>query len=458
MASEAAFLSIFHNGTMFKPALENHILSSTFDSLKIVSAVWKFFLVIAPELHSSDIAHPHEWTALIRRKRSQFSDIKSTFLIPAPEDAPTHPLDRSANSEWTLYFKNEELKTVIQRDIDRLYQTVPFFQDRVVLKAVHDIVFLQLKQFPGYGYQQGFHELCGVVYWLYRREMRVMNADGSPFQLLFDASQVDADVFWSYSAILKLIEPYYRPPDDDEPSFLSTRCDEIQKVILSNYAPELASVLMEQGVYAVQYMVPWLRVMFARLYSLEDSVKIWTRFFAFAPSLALLEGLVVGILLAFKEKILTAASAVEIFHIVMHADPPPLADVLDRAVAHAREGRASRASRFESVCSEIERVIAREDWFEMPIDDITTAITVFRDALLSVASVVNIEEIRETVDQAQGEASQPEKELEITRREAELPRAGRGSKSRESILIREVQVAPPPDDLFARPAPSKLFE
>jgi hypothetical protein len=449
MSRAESFSTVFQNGTLFRPAIEARVISSSFDSLSIVSAAWKFFLVIAPEVHSSDFAHPQEWIPLIQRKRAEFTDLKSRFLVPPPSDDPTHPLDRSANSVWAQYFKDEELKTMIQRDIDRLYQTEPFFQDPSVLRAIATICFLHVRQFPSFPYQQGFHELCGVVYYLYHREMRDHDSQ-TPFGVLFSSSDVEADVFWSYAAVLELVEPYYRRCAEGEVSYLVERCDIIQKVTLAKYSPETAAALAANGVYPVQYLVPWLRVMFARLYGLDDAIKIWTRVFALGREA--LEAFAVAVLLALKDGIRAAPSAVEIYHTLMHSEPPPIGGVIAVALAEANAGRAaSPASRVESICREMEEIVEREDWFEMPIAQITTAIAVFRDALRSLTA----EEVRDPGELPMSvDVPSVGEESEFV----PLPRAGDGNRRTLSILIRETPAGPPREDIFARVRGGELFQ
>jgi hypothetical protein len=449
MSQYDSFSAIFQNGTMFRPAIETRVLSSSFDSLSIVSAAWKFFLVIAPRAHSPDFAHPQEWVPLLERLRGEFSELRARVLPLRAEDGATHPLDRSADSVWAQYFRDEETKAVIQRDVDRLYQCEAFFRDGAVLRAVAAICFLHVRRFPASPYQQGFHELCGVLYWVYHREMRERGG-ARPFAVLFDAAHLDADVFWSYAAVLELLEPYYRRGADGEATHLLERCDFVQKGLLARYAPDAAAALAAHGVYPVQYLVPWLRVAFARLYPLDDAVKIWTR--AFALGRPFVEALAGAVLFGLRDAITAAPSPVEVYHALMHSDPPPLAPAIEMALAEAGAGRAAPAARVESICAEMEAIVERADWFAMPVGEITTAIAVFRDALRSLTAG-DVKEPERAPEEAVAQKTPPrEPPVEP------LPKASDGATRTFSILVREGTEEQPRRNLFARARTVGLFE
>ena len=116
-----------------------------------------------------EMVRPNVWTKLLIEKRKEYMKLKEEFLRASPADSAVDPLEIGTESTvWTEYNADERTKKVIKRDIARLYQDIPFFENNDEseeqkekfqndnLNHILDIVFVHLKEHPGFEYQQGY--------------------------------------------------------------------------------------------------------------------------------------------------------------------------------------------------------------------------------------------------------------------------------------------------------------
>ena len=58
-------------------------------------------------------------------------------------------------SKWDVYYKDNELKEEIGKDIERTYQEHLFFRSPVIKDMLLRILFIYAKQYPKVRYRQG---------------------------------------------------------------------------------------------------------------------------------------------------------------------------------------------------------------------------------------------------------------------------------------------------------------
>jgi hypothetical protein len=86
-AQAEKFSSLFKNGTFYKPAIDFRVISCSSSISHIHSAIWKFYLFIAPNLRCRYLASFEDWLPILEAKREEFLRIKSEFLPPLPPDS-----------------------------------------------------------------------------------------------------------------------------------------------------------------------------------------------------------------------------------------------------------------------------------------------------------------------------------------------------------------------------------
>ena len=392
MSQKKAFDKVFPDGVMFKSALDDAILAFHTDRMKIQSAFWKFYLMFW-QPGREEVVRSNTWTEILKKKRAEYLAIKEQFLKAPPSDTAADPLEVAAEStEWSTYFADERLKNdVIAIDILRLFQDHLFFHNssseatkKVTNKhliTILNLVFLHQRQHPEFEYAQGYHEICGVTYYLMKQEMQCEPADpGDPdysYHLLFDKSpeSIEADTFWLYSRIIEIVAPLYTTDPDNN---ISHMCERVQSDILRLYDSELASYLEESRIPSV-YMVPWGRLMFSRVFPLAEVIKLWTKFWVFAPDIEIILETAACAVLAKKKEIFEAPSTTDILHIVNQVQFPEATGIIRKAIARVKNAHPTgerERNKAESICVEM------ENWLEKcataPKEQVIEALQAFR--------------------------------------------------------------------------------
>jgi hypothetical protein len=366
------FNALFQNGTFFRPSLTEYILTSPFHLTPVHSAIWKFYLVISPELRSRDIASFDEWRSILESKRLQFEAIRERYPTSA-----------------TGSLHNFEKETSIFRcDMDRLFQDHPFFDQRnsenlATLQTIRELLFFHLCEHPSISYLQGFHELLGVVYYLFAQEMCCERAElDDPLSTVFDARYVAADVYWVYSALLEFL--------------LSRHCydganavDAIQRRVAQVDA-EVFRVLTTHRISAAVYMLSWVRVLFSRSVGLIECRPLWSVIFTFVPDFTIIEHLAIGHLLLLRDKLKRATCSSDVLRTVTQV-PTVVAALSDREAAELMLGYALDRSKkpqenqTEVLAVELDEIIDKWDIESLPW--VVARLKKCRDACLAIEQI-----------------------------------------------------------------------
>lgn len=407
---EKQFQSVFPNGTFFKPALDEIIFSEKIEKFKIKSAFWKFYLTVFPRI-SSPSAGLHEWSRMIKQSRSQYLKIRKRFIINIDEISDSSKLGplSQENPKWNQYFEDEKQMTQIITDTNRLYQEFEFFQDQENIKHINEIIFLHLRRFK-IEYKQGFHELCGIVYYVFKNEMKsekknfqddLDNNFGYNFLFSKDPNDIDADVFWTYTTLIEYVKPFYQVSNNiKKPPF----CVQISEYIigdqLKKYDPELSMKINVGDCFAS--IIPWTRLFFSRQFDLDDIPLLWTNIFTFFPNIDVICFISISIIMSYREKLLacTDENAVLMMLMNIHVDSPK--EVTNKGIQLFRnriptkkdQGKLSHLS--EGMCCEIEKVI--KDIQVVPKDKLILQLKKFRDSLNLIVKSEKDEELVQNSD------------------------------------------------------------
>jgi TBC1 domain family protein 5 len=317
------FNTLFRGGTFFRSTLSEYVASSPFHLTPVHSAIWKFYLVIAPELRSRDIASFDEWYLVLDSKRREFDAIRLRYLC-SRHRGDTPILDSEASLDF------ESLTGPFQCDIDRLFQDHDFFDQRhpanlPKLIEIRQLLYLHLREHPSIPYKQGFHELAGVIYYLFAQEMCCRDADPrDPYSNVFLEKCVAADVYWVYSALLSFLLDHHCYHGADA-------VDAIQQH-LATIDSDLFRLLTTHRISAAVYMLSWVRVLFSRSLGLTECRPVWSVIFAFFPDFGIVEELAIGHLLLFRDKLKKATSSSDILRTVTQG-PTVLGELTDREAA-----------------------------------------------------------------------------------------------------------------------------
>jgi len=128
----------------------------------------------------------------MERNRSLYDTyVEELMDAPARQRAESEvddPLSGSENSAWNAYFKDQHTLEEINKDVQRTYPDMSFFQeDPRHYKALHRSLFLYAKLNPGICYVQGMNEIYAPIYYVLSHDVDpqcVANAEKDAFFML----------------------------------------------------------------------------------------------------------------------------------------------------------------------------------------------------------------------------------------------------------------------------------
>lgn len=325
---EKQFYSIFPNGTIYKTTLDSILLSDKLKYIQIHTALWKFYLLIFPNVDSLCVTQEN-WMPLIESKRKEFDQIQEKYHPPQQFDFlldTMGPLSKNEKSKWTQYHKDNELKNMISRDTSRLFHDVQFFKDEANVENINEIIFLHLRNFPEIEYNQGFHEICAIIYYYFCHEMKIQKAtddstdtqNASCYEFLFSSDYINADAFWVYSTIINYIFKYYE--DSNDVTIISKTCYDILQIYMKRIDWDVSQKLNDSNLNIMMYQ--WFRILFGRVFSFDQINQMWSFIFSFYPDDKVLSNITISLILSKKDEILNCSDPTNVLIIFknMHSD------------------------------------------------------------------------------------------------------------------------------------------
>ncbi|KAI9217238.1 rab-GTPase-TBC domain-containing protein [Blastocladiella britannica] len=177
-----------------------------------------------------------------------------------------HPLSQSTESTWSRFFDQQQLHTLIGKDVPRTFPDHAFFEAPEVQAALAEILAVHSlhRNMP---YRQGMHEVAAVLYWL-------VDAEKLPGTNVVTEADRRALTFWLYDAVMRIHGWIY---ERDVASKLSHR---FLHVYLRAIDAELYDHLVGLQVEPHLFGLRWLRVLFAREFpALETVTSLWDGLF-----------------------------------------------------------------------------------------------------------------------------------------------------------------------------------
>ena len=213
LAARNDFLVLFPNCTGSTLYVTPQLLKGNGQDTAIHSAIWKFFLVVAPD--SKDrFARSDDWIRILKEKRERFYKLKAEYFIKPPDDADPLSASTPDDTKWSQYFSDQDLRQQIARDTARTFQEMEFFQSQETLRTLEDILFLFCRTHPSYGYPQGLHELAALILYVFHNEMVAEETDTLSF--IFNQSAVVPDTYWTFAALAEALQRLYEASTDGD--------------------------------------------------------------------------------------------------------------------------------------------------------------------------------------------------------------------------------------------------
>ncbi|KAK6331130.1 hypothetical protein TWF696_003200 [Orbilia brochopaga] len=305
------------------------------------SLLWKSLLLC----HKLELA---ALLAAVRKERTAYDDHRTQFLRPLTSEqdserfAGSDPLADDESSPWTTLRADEQLRDEIQKDIDRTYPDNEFFRSKDVQNTLSNVLFVWSRLHPDVSYRQGMHELAAPVYWVMHADALQTTPDAPPpaeqedkMMELLDARYVEHDTFAIFQKIMLFAKSWYETGHGDDKtaggvsagSPIVRKSEYIHEGLLGAVDPELAVRLDRLGILPQIFLIRWIRLMFGREFSFDETLGLWDGIFAEDPTLQIVDYVCVAMLLRIRWKLLEADYSTALTLLLRYEPPivrPPL--------------------------------------------------------------------------------------------------------------------------------------
>ncbi|KAK6333609.1 hypothetical protein TWF730_003795 [Orbilia blumenaviensis] len=319
------------------------------------SLLWKSLLLC----HKLDLS---TLIAAIRKERSAYDEHKSKYLRPLNNEqdperfAGSDPLADDESSPWTSLRHDEQLRDEIQKDIDRTYPDTEFFRSIDVQVTLSNVLFVWSKLNPDTSYRQGMHELAAPVYWVIHSDAiedqnnKSEKSDGGftsvsvsmltvdqedTMKELLDAKYIEHDTFSLFQKIMLFAKSWYEMGHGEEKTVggvpasspIVRKSEYIHEGLLGVVDPELAYHLDQLGVLPQIFLIRWIRLMFGREFTFDETLGLWDGIFVEDPTLQIVDYISVAMILRIRWKLLEADYSTALTLLLRYESPsstPPL--------------------------------------------------------------------------------------------------------------------------------------
>jgi TBC1 domain family protein 5 len=192
---------------------------------------------------------------------------------------------------------------------DNLYFSEPQTQEMLL-----DVLFIWAKLNPDTSYRQGMHEVLAPVLWVVERDA-VEPCDSDRGRTgagdFFDSDYIAHDTFTLFGLIMQHHKEAYAvgtaasikasgktATDVDSP--MVQRCRHIMDLLLVKSDPALAKHLKEIEIVPQVFLLRWIRLLFGREFSFDETLQLWDSAFAHGTTLSCVDYICVAMLLRIR--------------------------------------------------------------------------------------------------------------------------------------------------------------
>ncbi|XP_073984520.1 TBC1 domain family member 5 isoform X4 [Rhodnius prolixus] len=327
-----------------KRALEGELRASRFRSV-----IWRLLLgALTPG--SSNI-----WSSEAEISRKHYSTLKKSLCItPCKQKEPNYdnPLSQHDKSTWHQYFCDKELRSLIRQDVIRTFPGVDFFRGEIVQEAMINILFCYARENPTMCYRQGMHEVLAPV-------LFVVHCD----QQAFVHAQEQGYIRTLFRRIMNAIEGSYLISNLEPTStghfpacsFAMSSSNENQVIAQLNWIkerllaptdPQLHNHLEKFDIPLPLFGIRWLRLLFGREFPLQDLLVLWDAIFADNKSFDLVNYIVVAMLVAIRNILLTSDYTASLTNLMRYPTTVDISNIIEYALHLKNPKRYKAPSKF----------------------------------------------------------------------------------------------------------------
>ncbi|XP_078375705.1 TBC1 domain family member 5-like isoform X2 [Oculina patagonica] len=308
---------VLFGSTAYYTKIRQHALDGKLRFSKFRSICWKVFLECLPE-------RKDEWIAKTTKLRNEYTQFKNKCLFDPnkgkKEDldlAVFNPLSQEETSPWKQYFLDNELKSTIKQDLDRLFPEIEFFQQSKVKEMMLHILFCHAKKNEALSYKQGMHELLAPIIFVLTEDTLISQYLEGPSlgiaRFLMDPNFLEHDAFALFVQLMDQTETWYLQlpvkglPERNKSTAIVKKLNRIQEHMLRKYDPELWVHMKNLDITPQVYGLRWIRLLFGREFPIDDVLVLWDALFADGPMLDLVDYIYISMLEAIRDKLLVGS-------------------------------------------------------------------------------------------------------------------------------------------------------
>ena len=299
-------------------------LNGELDKYHIRGMAWKIFMEVLPETETLD-----QWVETLDKLRKEYKTKAKTILKTKKfkgDPLSGMSMDTTSDSaEWKTYYADNDIKKLINLDLDRTFQELSIFHQSKVKSNLADILFIWNKENLDVGYQQGMNDILAVTFLalypcyfkntkklskndiinLSSEQLSAINNAQDIYDFFHDEDELYSDLFYCYDKLMKrglkelfetvkanekcivnfrkyqlFTSELEQEPTDDLQNPLNIRCTLIIKEKLKSIDPDLYQHFKKIGLSCTIFLQRWLKCMFDREFELKDIFTIWDAIFA----------------------------------------------------------------------------------------------------------------------------------------------------------------------------------
>jgi len=306
------------------------------------SAYWKLLLGYLPYDHNL-------WNEALSQGRSLYQSWIEDLMVQkeAPsssEEDPTdnslvnedHPLNRSARSQWAMWFKDREMLSEIEKDVRRTFPHLHFFNSGATdvptkhYEALRRILFMYAKLNPGVGYVQGMNEILGPIYYIFASDPSVEFSE-----------HAEADAFNCFKNLMgEIMNNFCKTLDQSEVGIISWVTH--LNVMLKNVDFDLWENLEKKNLNPQFYSFRWLTLLLSQEFELPDVLRLWDSLFSDTKRFEFLIYVCCAMLLCVRDKLLKGDFA-DNLRLLQNYPPIDIHIILDKAEQLRNENATNQA-------------------------------------------------------------------------------------------------------------------
>ncbi|EAX95925.1 hypothetical protein TVAG_360850 [Trichomonas vaginalis G3] len=258
---EQHFDEVFPSGVVMRSGLTDRIVNSNICNLGINSAIWKFLLYICGQSEDSVLTEEN-WINIVKEKRNLYQQYQEEF-----KEVPKESYQQIIEAAERDNERNRgELTTQEQLDMANMMIYMYFHKHNLTIDD----------------YFQEFAIYAAELVYIYSKEMTTTPDPENPngYQIIFDKNFIEADVYWSFEAELKVLAPLCDQRDNR--NVINAFTDKIYQSVTdkaSGVALErIKDLEMDVGSY---FLKIWIRNLFGNIF--ENPEEVYTFIFASFP-------------------------------------------------------------------------------------------------------------------------------------------------------------------------------